>query len=57
VTSRLVLGSANYGRLTQTEVDTLLRTALELGISKIDTAHRYEDSENSFKSKEQLDNV
>jgi aryl-alcohol dehydrogenase-like predicted oxidoreductase len=39
-----VLGSANYGRLTQTEVDALLRTALELGINKIDTAHRYEDS-------------
>ena len=45
MTSRLVLGSANYGKLTQTEVDALLRTALELGISKIDTAHRYEDSE------------
>lgn len=45
MTSRLVLGSANYGKLTQKEVDKLLGTALELGINKIDTAHRYEDSE------------
>ena len=45
MTSRLVLGAANYGRLTQAEVDILLGTALELGINKIDTAHRYEDSE------------
>ena len=45
MTSRLVLGAANYGRLTQAEVDKLLGTALELGINKIDTAHRYEDSE------------
>ena len=45
MTSRLVLGAANYGRLTQAEVDKLLSTALELGIKKIDTAHRYEDSE------------
>jgi aryl-alcohol dehydrogenase-like predicted oxidoreductase len=45
MTSRLVLGTANYGRLSQTEVDKLLGTALELGIDKLDTAHRYEDSE------------
>lgn len=45
MTSRLVLGSANYGKLTQKEVDKLLGTALDLGINKIDTAHRYEDSE------------
>lgn len=45
MTSRLVLGTANYGRLTQAKVDRLLGTALELGLNKIDTAHRYEDSE------------
>ena len=45
MTSRLVLGTANYGRLSQAEVDKLLGTALELGIDKLDTAHRYEDSE------------
>lgn len=45
MTSRLVLGTANYGKLPQAEVDALLGTALELGINKIDTAHRYEDSE------------
>ena len=45
MTSRLVLGTANYGRLAQVEVDRLLGTALELGLDKIDTAHRYEDSE------------
>lgn len=43
--SRLVLGSARYGMLSQFEVDRLLGTAQELGINKIDTAHRYEDSE------------
>ena len=45
MTSRLVLGTANYGRLSQAEVDKLLGTALELGIDKLDTAHRYDDSE------------
>ena len=45
MTSRLVLGTANYGRLSQVEVDKLLGTALECGIDKLDTAHRYEDSE------------
>lgn len=45
MTSRLVLGTANYGRLAQVEVDRLLGTALELGLDKIDTAHRYENSE------------
>lgn len=44
MTSRLVLGTANYGKLAQTEVDRLLGTALELGLNKIDTAHGYEDS-------------
>jgi aryl-alcohol dehydrogenase-like predicted oxidoreductase len=48
MTSRLVLGAANYGRLTQADVNNLLSTALELGINKIDTAHRYEDSENKI---------
>lgn len=45
MTSRLVLGAANYGKLTQIEVDRLLGTAFEQGINKIDTAHGYENSE------------
>ena len=43
--SRLVLGAANYGKLNQIEVDTLLGNAFELGINRIDTAHGYEGSE------------
>jgi hypothetical protein len=45
MTSRLVLGAANYGKLTQIEVDRLLGTAFELGINRIDTAYGYEGSE------------
>jgi len=45
MTSRLVLGAANYGKLTQIEVDRLLGTAYEQGINRIDTAHGYENSE------------
>ena len=45
MTSRLVLGAANYGKLTQSEVDRLLGTAYEQGINRIDTAHGYENSE------------
>ena len=45
MTSRLVLGAANYGKLTQVEVNKLLGTAFESGISTIDTAHGYEGSE------------
>lgn len=45
MTSRLVLGAANYGKLTQIEVNSLLWTAFEQGINKIDTAHGYEGSE------------
>ena len=45
MTSRLVLGAANYGKLTQIEVDRLLGTAYELGINRIDTAYGYENSE------------
>lgn len=45
MTSRLVLGAANYGRLTQIEVERLLGTAHELGINRIDTAYGYENSE------------
>jgi len=45
VTSRIVLGAATYGRISQTEVNVLLATALESGITKIDTAHGYEGSE------------
>lgn len=48
MTSRLVLGTANYGRLSQAEVDKLLGTALEMGIDKLDTAHRCEDSEKNW---------
>ena len=43
--SRLVLGAANYGRMTQREVNQLLETALTCGISRVDTAHGYEESE------------
>ena len=43
--SRLVLGSATYGTLTQFEVDQLLYTALESGINIVDTARGYENSE------------
>ena len=45
MTSRLVLGAANYGKLSQTEVDKLLGTASEHGINRVDTAHGYENSE------------
>ena len=45
MTSRLVLGAATYGRMTQSEVNLLLETALETGITTIDTAHGYEGSE------------
>ena len=45
MTSRIVLGAANYGKLTQNEVNRLLGTSYELGIRKIDTAHGYEGSE------------
>lgn len=45
MTSRLVLGAANYGKLTQIEVSRLLGIAFEHGINKIDTAHGYEGSE------------
>lgn len=43
--SRLVLGAANYGKISQMEVNSLLGTALELGITRIDTAYGYENSE------------
>lgn len=43
--SRLVLGGANYGRLSQKEVGMLLNTAMECGIDRIDTANGYEGSE------------
>ena len=43
--SRLVLGAANYGKISQGEVNSLLGTALELGITRIDTAYGYENSE------------
>lgn len=43
--SRLVLGGATFGRLSQIEVNKLLETALECGIDRIDTAHGYEGSE------------
>lgn len=45
MTSRLVLGAAGFGKLTRSEVSTLLGTALECGIIRIDTAHGYEGSE------------
>lgn len=45
MTSRFVLGAANYGKLTQVEVNKLLGTAFELGMNRIDTAHGYEGSE------------
>ena len=45
MTSRLVLGGANYGKLTQIEVNKLLGIAFESGIRRIDTAHGYEGSE------------
>jgi aryl-alcohol dehydrogenase-like predicted oxidoreductase len=45
VKSRLVLGTANYGKLSQGEVNKLLGTANELGINRIDTAYGYENSE------------
>ena len=45
MTSRLVLGGANYGKLTQIEVNKLLGIAFEAGIRRIDTAHGYEGSE------------
>ncbi|MDO8646050.1 MAG: aldo/keto reductase [Candidatus Planktophila sp.] len=45
MTSRLVLGAANYGKLTQIEVNKLLGTSFEQGINRIDTAHGYEGSE------------
>ena len=40
-----MLGAANYGKLTQIEVNSLLWSAFEQGINKIDTAHGYEGSE------------
>ena len=43
--SRLVLGAAAYGKLTQARVNILLETAQECGITRIDTAHGYEGSE------------
>lgn len=43
--SRLVLGAATFGRLTQIEVNRLLGTAMDLGIHLIDTANGYEGSE------------
>ena len=45
MTSRLVLGAATFGKLTQSEVNTLIGTAQECGITRIDTAHGYERSE------------
>ena len=45
MTSRLVLGAAAFGKLTQYEVNTLIGTAQECGITRIDTAHGYEKSE------------
>ena len=45
MTSRLVLGAANYGKLTQIQVNKLLGTGFEQGINRIDTAHGYEGSE------------
>jgi aryl-alcohol dehydrogenase-like predicted oxidoreductase len=45
MTSRLVLGAATYGRMSQNEVNALLGAALESGITKLDTAHGYEGSE------------
>ena len=45
MTSRLVLGAANYGRLSQIEVDRLMGAAFDGGINRIDTAHGYEGSE------------
>lgn len=45
MSSRLVLGAATYGRMSQNEVDALLGAALESGITKVDTAHGYEGSE------------
>ena len=43
--SRLVLGAANYGKLTQIEVDKLRGSAFDQGVNRIDTAHGYEGSE------------
>lgn len=45
MSSRLVLGGATYGKLSQTEVNRLLETGLDMGIKMIDTAHGYENSE------------
>lgn len=45
MSSRLVLGAATYGRMSQNEVNALLGAALESGITKVDTAHGYEGSE------------
>ena len=43
--SRLVLGGASFGRMDQSAVDQLMNIAFENGISKIDTAAGYPDSE------------
>ena len=43
--SRLVLGAATFGKLTQSEDNILIRTAQECGITRIDTVHGYEKSE------------
>jgi len=43
--SRIVLGAAEYGYLSQREVNQLLQTALEHSIDFIDTAHGYSGSE------------
>lgn len=45
MTSRLVLGGATYGMKTQAEVNRLIGTALDSGITRIDTANGYEGSE------------
>lgn len=45
MTSRLVLGAATFGKLTQSEVNNLIGTAQECGITRIDTAYGYERSE------------
>ena len=43
--SRLVLGGASFGKLSQLEVDRILNFAHDRGITKIDTARGYPNSE------------
>jgi aryl-alcohol dehydrogenase-like predicted oxidoreductase len=45
MSSKIVLGAAEYGTLTNREIDCLLSTAIENNIQILDTAHGYSGSE------------